>query len=284
MATNKGAELLESLKTQGLSQREMLNRLDAIIDAESARPEGKRDRELIQACIDLQWFLTTGEHYTSEKEVARQKLDSALHEREKQTANGQGHPAKTLAAVFCLVVAAIMLPMAGQTLLSRKWIEGQTVDGGEVYQLNGQEVELDMLKKAIADRTDEDIEIKTSDFSALSGLIEVQSIHPEHLPSGWVCEEYSYTRIDSIIYYAESYLNEQKRIEYRCTIFPDADSVVGGMEQNGAGQEATIGSVKVYMTSNIEKQMANWNENLTSFSLYGDYTLNELKQFILREK
>ena len=54
MATNKGAELLESLKTQGLSQREMLNRLDAIIDAESARPEGKRDRELIQACIDLQ--------------------------------------------------------------------------------------------------------------------------------------------------------------------------------------------------------------------------------------
>ena len=65
MATNKGAELLESLKTQGLSQQEMLNRLDAIIDAESARPEGKRDRELIQACIDLQWFLTTGEHYTS---------------------------------------------------------------------------------------------------------------------------------------------------------------------------------------------------------------------------
>ena len=36
MATNKGAELLESLKTQGLSQQEMLNRLDAIVDAESA--------------------------------------------------------------------------------------------------------------------------------------------------------------------------------------------------------------------------------------------------------
>ena len=175
MATNKGAELLESLKTQGLSQREMLNRLDAIIDAESARPEGKRDRELIQACIDLQWFLTTGEHYTSKKEVARLKLDSALHKREKQTANGHGHSAKVLAAVFCLVAVVIVLPIAGQTLLSRKWIEGQTVDGGEVYQLNGQAVELDMLKKAIADRIDEDIEIKTSDFSALSGLIEVRS-------------------------------------------------------------------------------------------------------------
>ena len=47
MATNKGAELLESLKTQGLSQQEMLNRLDAIIDAESTRPEGKRDMSTI---------------------------------------------------------------------------------------------------------------------------------------------------------------------------------------------------------------------------------------------
>ena len=284
MATNKGAELLESLKTQGLSQREMLNRLDAIIDAESARPEGKRDRELIQACIDLQWFLTTGEHYTSKKEVARLKLDSALHKREKQTANGHGHSAKVLAAVFCLVAVVIVLPIAGQTLLSRKWIEGQTVDGGEVYQLNGQAVELDMLKKAIADRIDEDIEIKTSDFSALSGLIEVRGIHPEHLPSGCVCEEYRYIRIDSIIYYAESYLKGQERIEYRCTIFPEADLVVGGMEQNEAGQEEKIGSTKVYIASNIEKKMANWNRNLLNFSIYGNYTFEELQQFILRNQ
>lgn len=44
MATNKGAELLESLKTQGLSQQEMLNRLDAIIDAESS-PAGRKARQ-----------------------------------------------------------------------------------------------------------------------------------------------------------------------------------------------------------------------------------------------
>ena len=163
MASYKGAELLESLKTQGLSQQEMLNRLDAIVDAESARPEGKRDRELIQACIDLQWFLTTGEHYTSEKEVARLKLDSALHKREKQTANGHGHSAKVLAAVFCLVAVVIVLPIAGQTLLSRKWIEGQTVDGGEVYRLNGNEVDPGMMKEAIAENSDDDISIITSD-------------------------------------------------------------------------------------------------------------------------
>ena len=186
MATNKGAELLESLKTQGLSQQEMLNRLDAIVDAESARPEGKRDRELIQACIDLQWFLTTGEHYTSEKEVARLKLDSALHKREKQTANGHGHSAKVLAAVFCLVAVVIVLPIAGQTLLSRKWIEGQTVDGGEVYQLNGQAVELDMLKNGINsmamslaayhEEMQHNIDQATSDLRETLEQMEIQNV------------------------------------------------------------------------------------------------------------
>ena len=55
MATNKGAELLESLKTQGLSQQEMLNRLDAIIDAESARRAGiNRDHRFVFGNFDLQ--------------------------------------------------------------------------------------------------------------------------------------------------------------------------------------------------------------------------------------
>ncbi len=154
------------------------------------------------------------------------------------------------------------------------------MDGGEVYQLNGQAVELDMLKKAIADGTNEDIEIKTSDLSALSGLIEVRCIHPEHLPSGWVCEEYSYTRIDSTIYYAESYLNGQNRIEYRCTVFQDADSVIGGKEQDGTGQKLQIGSNKVYTTENINTKTATWSVGLTDYSLYGNYTLEELRNYV----
>lgn len=280
MASNKGTELLESLKKQGLSQQEMLNRLDAIIDAESVQPAERRDRELIQACINLQWFLTTGKHYVSEKEVARQKLDSALYKSEKQTVNGHRHPMKSLVAVFCLAAVAIVLPIVGQTLLNRQWIEGQTVDGGEVYQLNGQKVELDMLENAIADGMDEDIEIQTNDFDALKEIDEIQSIHPEHLPSGWVCEEYQYKRIDSVVYYAESYINKRKRIEYRCTIFPDIDSVVGGKEQNEAGKEIIIGSNKVYFTENKDTKTAAWSSELVDYSLYGDYILEELVEFI----
>lgn len=154
------------------------------------------------------------------------------------------------------------------------------MDGGEVYQLNGQEVELAMLKKAIADRADEDIEIKTSDFSALSGLIEVQSIHPERLPSGWICEEYCYKRIDSVVYYVERYIREKDEIEYRCVVFPDADSVVGGLEQNETGRTILIGSKKVYLTENIDTLTATWNKNLENYTVHGKYTLDELKEFV----
>ena len=282
MATNKGAELLESLKTQGLSQREMLNRLDAIIDAESARPEGKRDRELIQACIDLQWFLTTGEHYTSKKEVARLKLDSALHKRKKQTANGHGHSAKVLAAVFCLVAVVIVLPIAGQTLLSRKWIEGQTVDGGEVYRLNGNEVDPGMMKEAIAENSDDDISIITSDREMIAQIPGVREIMLNYIPEGWENGEYKYLRIDGTQSYAETYYSKQnqKDIRYRSVSFENMNSVSNEIQQDAAGIEKRINEVSVYFTNNNEVTVATWSIDLNNYTLFAPVSEEEVQKMI----
>lgn len=282
MATNKGAELLESLKTQGLSQQEMLNRLDAIVDAESARPEGKRDRELIQACIDLQWFLTTGEHYTSEKEVARLKLDSALHKREKQTANGHGHSAKVLAAVFCLVAVVIVLPIAGQTLLSCKWIEGQTVDGGEVYRLNGNEVDPGMMKEVIAENSDDDISIITSDREMIAQIPGIGEIMLNYIPEGWENGEYKYSRMDGTQFYAETYYSKQnqKDIRYRSVSFENMDSVSNEIQQDAAGIEKRINEVNVYFTNNNEVAVATWNIDLSNYTLFAPVSEEEMQKMI----
>ena len=43
MATNKGAELLESLKTQGLSQQEMLNRWTRLL---MPKAPGQKESEI----------------------------------------------------------------------------------------------------------------------------------------------------------------------------------------------------------------------------------------------
>ena len=282
MASNKGAELLESLKKQGLSQQEMLNRLDAIVDAESAQPEGKRDRELIQACIDLQWFLTTGEHYTSEKEVARQKLDSALHKREKQTANGHGHSAKVLAAVFCLVAVVIVLPIAGQTLLSRKWIEGQTVDGGEVYRLNGNEVDPRMMKEAIAENSDDDISIITSDREMIAQIPGVREIMLNYIPEGGENGEYKYLRIAGTQFYAETYYSKQnqKDIRYRSVSFENMNSVSNEIQQDAAGIEKRINEVSVYFTNNNEVTVATWSIDLNNYTLFAPVSEEEVQKMI----
>ena len=282
MATNKGAELLESLKTQGLSQQEMLNRLDAIIDAESARPEGKRDRELIQACIDLQWFLTTGEHDTSKKEVARLKLDSALHKREKQTANGHRHSAKVLAAVFCLVAVVIVLPIVGQTLLSRKWIEGQTVDGGEVYRLNGNEVDPGMMKEAIAENSDDDISITTSDREMIAQIPGIGEIMLNYIPEGWENGEFKYSRMDGTQFYAETYYSKQnqKDIRYRSVSFENMDSVSNEIQQDAAGIEKRINEVNVYFTNNNEVAVATWNIDLSNYTLFAPVSEEEMQKMI----
>ena len=76
------------------------------------------------------------------------------------------------------------------------------------------------------------------------------------------------------------YIHKKDEIEYRCIAFSDADSVVGGLEQNEAGQTILIGSKKVYLTDNIDTMTANWNVGLQKNTLHGKYTLDELKEFI----
>ena len=77
-----------------------------------------------------------------------------------------------------------------------------------------------------------------------------------------------------------TYIHKKDEIEYRCIAFSDADSVVGGLEQNEAGQTILIGSKKVYLTDNIDTMTANWNVGLQKNTLHGKYTLDELKEFI----
>ena len=63
-------------------------------------------------------------------------------------------------------------------------------------------------------------------------------------------------------------------------MFPDADSVVGGLEQNETGRTILIGSKKVYLTENIDTLTATWNKNLENYTVHGKYTLDELKEFV----
>lgn len=289
MAKYDRSELLQVLSLQGLTRAEALKKIDTIISTEFTLPEDQQNRQLIKAALDLQWFLSTGEHYVSRKEAAKQKLNDLVNAEKIPSSHriSEGkffrHPVVTMACLLCLILS---IPLLFQTGISRQWISGNSVQNDEVYHLNGYEVDLNIVKDAIADISDRDYSITTSDFQVLSSISIVQDIHPQNIPEGWTCQEYSYTQMNNIIYYTEIYQaidqtdNGAKELSYRCSIFPDASSVTHDIEQTDEGTFMAIGDYSVYLTQNYDMLVATWNKGLINYSLYGPITPDEAYRLI----
>lgn len=280
MKQRKNAELLRIIKDRNLSKSEIMNRLNLIIDAESAMPDAERDDELINACIDLQWYLMTGEHYKSNKGVARKKLNRMLHTR---SMSRMKRPLIAFATAISITAAALVLPMVVQALLERSWIEGTTIEGGEVYQLNGEEVDPKQLASAIADSVDEDISIITSDYALIAELPSIKEIHPQYVPEGWFGYQYQYIRNNDIVFYIEEYKSTESKesyYTYRCTIYPDSDAVIESIEQEEAGVMTVVGKYNVYWTQNLGDYVATWNEELPSYILSAPFNEEEISKII----
>lgn len=283
MPGEKGEELLQKLKAQGLNREEIENRLNAILDAEYAQPEERRDRELIDACVALQWFLMTGEPYQSNKEAVKKRLDDRIRERETGRRKKQRwRPRAALTAAACAAVLILVIPIAAQTLLSRREITGETIAGGEVYRLNGVEVDAGTLQQAVAEDDLEDISIVTNDYAALSQIPAVRKLHPQYIPKGWKISEYQYKCTEEAVYYYEKYqkAGEEKELTYRCIVYPNALVVNDNIQQNGMGDEAIVGAHSVYFTENYDMLAAMWSDELASYSLFAPLEKEEILKII----
>lgn len=283
MLKERSKELLDRLKRQGLTAKEIEERLNAIIDAECSLPEGRQNQELVDACVDLQWFLATGEHYKSNREEAKKKLDNALREREARGKARRGrNPLAVVVCTLCFAALLMVLPATGQNVLHRRWIEGETVAGGEVYRLNGAEVDPGLMKEAIAEIKQEDISIVTSDYEMLSQLRVAREMHPRYIPEGWKGLSYNYTCIENVVYYVERYgkEDEEKELLYKCVVYPDAESAVDDIQQNEKGDKSEIGNRSVYFTENYDMLVAAWSSELISFSISAPLEYKEMIKMV----
>lgn len=285
MAVERISIYLKAIVDQGLSKEEMLSRLDAIVAAEYELPKSCRNKEFIEACLDLQWFLMKGEHYRSRKEEASEKLAYVL-DKHTQSGEREHHRAqrilcRRIAVIASCVILLMVLPFAGQTFLSREWIEGESVRNGEIYRLNGEEVDPHLVEKAIADVDNEELILSTTDAAMIAKIPGVQDIQMHYVPEGWERSEYLYMNVDGMITYTESFLNtnnKKQNLTYMCMVFPDVESVENQVQQNETGDVFEVNGIVVYVSQNFEMLVAVWNEGLTNRTLYGpiDHTQMEL--------
>ena len=278
---------LKAIADQRLSKEELLTRLDAMITAENRLPEDERDQALIEACLDLQWFLLKGEHYQSRKEEAGKKLAHELekhaHRGERESHYAQKTMRRRIAAIVCCVILLVMLPFAGQKFLSREWIEGESVQNGEIYRLNGEEVDPHLVDQAIADAENNELILSTTDAAMIEKIPGVSAIQIQDVPEGWERSEYLYMNIDERITYIEVFVSTDEPSQdmtYMYMAFPDAQSVDVQVQQNDTGDVWQVNGIDVYFSQNHDLLVAVWNEGLTSSTLYGPIDRIQMEHMI----
>lgn len=280
MSGKRSDELLLQLKEQGLIYEEIESKLNAIIDGEQSMPKGWENQDLIDACVDLQWFLATGEHYKSNRAKAKEKLDAALSKYEERKRERRKSLA-TVACTVCLAALLFVLPV-NEWSLHRVRINGETVGGGEIYRLNGEEVTPGLVKQAIAEIERKDISIVTSDYKVFSQSETVGRMHPQYVPQGWEIDSYNYSCIENVVYYSEKYhkAGEDKELSYQCIVYPDVESVVDDIQQNNSGDLSVIGNREVYYAENYDMSVAIWSDELTYYSIFAPLEYEEISKMI----
>lgn len=282
MQNRKNSELFEYITQSGMTKAQIISRLNEMIDAESLKPEEQRDAEFISACLELQYFVTTGEEYQSNKEVAKKKLMQAIHVQKEDRNKAKPRKLSIGVAAACVACLFLVLPIVGQTLLERRWIEGTTVEGGEVYRLNGNEIDPDLLKEVIAEDQNSDMAIQTDDYTVISLISGVKEMHPGYIPNNWFCTEYSYEVVDGTVFYKERYSNSDfsNDLVIKCISYADIESVNTDIEQDQDGYQINIGEINVYISTNIDMTVATWDDGLQSFSVYGPIKTDSVQKII----
>lgn len=283
MADERRSELLNKLLEQNLTVEELMRRLDAIVERECSRPDGQQDQELLDACLDLQWYMATGEHYVSNKAEAKAKLDERIR-KASQRERRRKLAFRRAALAACCAAVLLFMPVIGERMRGEGVIRGTTVDNGEIYQLNGEAVTPMLLDSAIvnAEADEEDFSITTTNYQLISKIPGVPELHLGYVPEGWTGSLYQYDRRENVVYYAERYCRKDsvKALDYECTVFPSFEAVTDGIEQNEQGDPISIGNHKVYLAQNIDVNLATWSGGLTSYTIYGLFTEQELIQMI----
>lgn len=264
MASKKRA-IVKAIENGKLTSVDMVSRLTNLVDEEISKSQP--DMSLIQATLDLLARLQS-EKYTSDIEQSKKCLSQYLQRRKKRS---------EITKKACFVVAVLAIAFAVDLLGHGEWLDGQTIDQGQIYEVSGSDFDAGLLRKGNAD-----IEslapktIRSNSLPEIEKFLGYKPSTPLYLPDGVYPEEY---------WASTSFISNEFRIEYHVgngyltyiqTIYTEPEYCQISFEQNSSGKEVEINGKHVYLTQNVEDIVLIWLDKLTCHMLSGNLPLAEM--------
>lgn len=275
MGVQEKLKTLEQAVGRGeMSPEELSGRLMAAIEAEYAQETP--DTACIRACESL----LRGLHApgSDAPQSANARYLQAVREQAQRRGMGLGLRAALSAA------AAVVLVVALLSGVRFTWFSVGSTPDGQQYILQGHEVSLETIQRAVADHDGETLQISVSSPEAIREMLGYQPPIPRAEVFGA-----TYTRCDLSLLSGTTDVvvmfghgPKDGIATYTWTRYEDMERLYFSIEQSRAGETVRVGGVDVYCTDNIERRSYLWVDGQDVFCLSG-FIDDELAFSVIRE-
>ena len=260
--------ILELIEYGSIPQNEAVHRLEALLQSEIERKDKAADMELVEACEELLWQIGTQGRLKFED---KRKENQAALMRRLERKRRRAVALRVVTRATAVVAAILVLAVLGDGILNREWLSGNSTDDGQQYAIQGQSIDPGLVEEGIATGDDDTADsLTTTDWRAVVAFLGMEPALPAHLPEGWRVGHYHAIRFDDELILNISYINEADPTATMMFLWDHYFSVEAAnlaLEQNKDGELIEIGGIRVYRSSNIEKNRFVWIDGMTVCSL-----------------
>ncbi len=256
-------QLKHSLATGEMTGSELVRRLQMMIQQEISKPEKEVDTEFIEACSSLieHVYPAIAERPEGYYEEQAAKFKVRLQQREKARRRQRIlRPVIAVAAVLVIVFLSI-------GSIRFHWFTMKSTPDQQQLIVQGHEVSVDMVAKAIAEHQEEGY-LETDNinvveeylgFSISSHIIQSDNWEIDKL----ICTMSSLSIIVNIQY---ENIIENKSLYQFITWFNSAEKALMAFEQDAEGDIKDINGYKVYFSINYGFNSCIWIDDLAVYS------------------
>ena len=260
--------ILELIEYGSIPQNEAVHRLEALLQSEIERKDKAADMELVEACEELLWQIgTQGRLKFEDKRKENQAALMRRLERKRRRTAALRMGTRAAAAFAVILVLAVL----GDGILKREWLSGNSTEDEQQYAIQGQSIDPGLVEEGVAAGDDNIADrLITTDWESVVAFLGTEPLRPDHLPEGWRVGHYHAIRFDDEQILTISYINEADPTATMKFLWDRHFSVEAAnlaLEQNKDGELMEIGGIRVYRSSNMEKNRFVWIEGTTVCSL-----------------
>jgi hypothetical protein len=260
--------ILELIEYGSIPQNEAVHRLEALLQSEIERKDKAADMELVEACEELLWQIGTQGRLKFED---KRKENQAALMRRLERKRRRAVALRVVTRATAVVAAILVLAVLGDGILNREWLSGNSTDDGQQYAIQGQSIDPGLVEEGIATGDDDTADsLTTTDWRAVVAFLGMEPALPAHLPEGWRIGHYHAIRFDDEQILTISYINEADptaTMKFLWDHYFSVEAANLALEQNKDGELMEIGGIRVYGSSNMEKNRFVWIDGMTVCSL-----------------